>query len=110
MSYHQITYAERYTICVLRQLGYCPAAIARVLGRHRSSIIREVRRNRTNNDGCYRFQVADWYANGRRQKSAPQPPVHARPVAAGVRLIKGRLEPRTNRRLVASPPRARDQS
>ena len=69
MSYHQITYAERYTIAVLRQLGLCPAAIARVLGRHRSSIGRELRRNRTHHDGCYRFQVADWYTNGRRQKS-----------------------------------------
>ena len=69
MSYHQITYAERYTIGLLRQQGLCPAAIARVVGRHRSSIIREVRRNRATSDGTYRPQLADWYANGRRRRS-----------------------------------------
>jgi IS30 family transposase len=69
MSYVQITAAERYTIGLLRQQGLCPAAIARVLGRHRSTVIREVRRNRTPRDGSYRPQLADWYARGRRRRS-----------------------------------------
>ena len=41
--YPQITAAERYTLGLLRRLGYTAAAIARVLGRHRSTIGREVR-------------------------------------------------------------------
>ena len=36
--YHQITAAERYTLMVLQVQGHCPAAIARALDRHRSSI------------------------------------------------------------------------
>ncbi len=66
MSYHQITYEERYTLGLLRRQGLAPAAIARVLGRHRSTILREVRRNRAASDGTYRPQLADWSARGRR--------------------------------------------
>jgi IS30 family transposase len=69
MTYRQITFAERYTLGLLRQGGLAPAAIARVLGRHRSTIGREVRRNGTPRDGCYRPQLADWYARGRRSRS-----------------------------------------
>ena len=59
MMYHQITSEERYTLAVLRQQGLPPAAIARVLGRHHSTILREVHRNRTHHDGGYRPQLAD---------------------------------------------------
>jgi len=69
MSYSQITYAERYTLGLLRRQGLSPAAIARVLGRHRSTLIREIRRNRTRHDGGYRPQLADWYARARRSRS-----------------------------------------
>ncbi|MEX2155768.1 MAG: helix-turn-helix domain-containing protein [Gemmatimonadales bacterium] len=69
MPYHQVTFAERYTLGLLRQRGLAPAAIARVLGCHRSTIGREVRRNGTPGDGCYRPQLAEWYARGRRARS-----------------------------------------
>jgi IS30 family transposase len=69
MTYRQITFAERYTLGLLRQGGLTPAAIARVLGRHRSTIGREVRRNGTPRDGCYRPQLAEWYARGRGSRS-----------------------------------------
>jgi IS30 family transposase len=69
MAYHQITAAERYTLGLLRRQGLTPAAMARVLGRHRSTIGRELRRNRTAHDGAYRPQVAQWHANGRRSRS-----------------------------------------
>jgi IS30 family transposase len=67
--YHQITSEERYSLGLLRQRGLRPAAIARVLGRHRSSITREIQRNATRHDGMYRPQLAHWYANGRRSRS-----------------------------------------
>src|SRR6266576_6355914 len=69
MTYRQITDAERYTLGLLRQRGLAPAAIARILHRHRSTIGREMRRNGTPRDGCYRPELADWYAGGRRSRS-----------------------------------------
>ena len=69
MTYCQITAAERYTLGLLRRQGLPAAAIARILGRHRSTIGRELRRNRTHHDGSYRPQLADWYARGRRSRS-----------------------------------------
>lgn len=69
MMYHQITAPERYTLMVLRVQGQSPAAIARALGRHRSSISRELQRNSTNHDGYYRPQLAHWYALKRRAQS-----------------------------------------
>ncbi len=69
MNYRQITYEERYTIGLLRRQGLSAAAIARILGRHRSTIGREVCRNRKASDGGYRPQLADWYAHGRRSWS-----------------------------------------
>ena len=69
MMYRQITFEERYTLGLLRQRGLSPAAIARVLGRHRSTIGREVQRNHARSDGTYRPQLADWYARGRRSRS-----------------------------------------
>ncbi len=69
MTYRQITFAERYSLGLLRQGGLASAAIARVLGRHRSTVAREVQRNRATSDGTYRPQLADWYARGRRSRS-----------------------------------------
>jgi transposase, IS30 family len=66
--YRQITSAERYSLGLLRQRGLSPAAIARFLGRHRSTITRELRRN-SRDDGCYRPAVAEGRARGRRVRS-----------------------------------------
>jgi IS30 family transposase len=69
MLYRQITFAERYTLGLLRQRGLNAAAIARLLGRHRSTIGREIQRNRAHSDSTYRPQLADGYARGRRSRS-----------------------------------------
>ncbi len=69
MTYHQITYVERYTLGLLRRKGLSPAGFARALGWHRSTILREARRNRAASDRTYRPQLADWYARGRRSRS-----------------------------------------
>lgn len=45
MTYHQLTEPERYTISKLRMSGHSVAEIARILGRHRSTIYREYERN-----------------------------------------------------------------
>lgn len=68
MRYRQITPAERYTLSVLRKQGLSNAEIARILGRHRSTIGREVRRN-SREDGGYRPDVAQEKTNGRRCRS-----------------------------------------
>ena len=69
MSYHQITSDERYLISKLRQQGCTQTAIARCLGRHRSSVSREIRRNATAADGCYRPFTASERTRGRRSRS-----------------------------------------
>ena len=69
MTYHQVTSAERYTLGLLRQRGLPAAAIARLLHRHRSTIGREVRRNRAHSDQTYRPPLADCYARSRRSHS-----------------------------------------
>jgi IS30 family transposase len=69
MSYRQITSEERYLISKLRQLGFTPAGIAECLGRHRSSISREIRRNATAADGAYRPFTAAERTRGRRSRS-----------------------------------------
>jgi IS30 family transposase len=66
--YSQITVDERYTLGLLRRLGLCPADIARALGRHRSTIGRELARN-TRPDGGYRPAFAQARTGARRWRS-----------------------------------------
>jgi IS30 family transposase len=69
MKYRQITQEQRYQIAALRQAGWWPAEIARRLGRHRSTISRELARNCSPWDGGYRPSKAQEQANGRRSRS-----------------------------------------
>lgn len=71
MPYHQITPEERYTLATLRKQTprLSIAEIARMMGRHRSTISRELRRNTTAPDGYYRYARAQEAANGRRRRS-----------------------------------------
>lgn len=66
--YHQLTSGERFMLSALRKQGYTQAHIARQLGRHPSTIGREVRRN-ARKDGGYRPAVADDFARWRRSRS-----------------------------------------
>jgi IS30 family transposase len=86
--YRQITADERYTLGILRQLGYSVATIAGALGRHRSTVWREVRRNATHHDGTYRPQLAHWYATSRRSRSRR----NQRFTAADFELVRSCLE------------------
>ena len=69
MAYRQLSSEERYTIAALRWQRWNHAEIARHLGRHRSTICREVQRNSARLDGSYRAQKAIERTNGRRSRS-----------------------------------------
>lgn len=70
MTYRQLTREERYMIGQLRRQGCGPSEIARLIGRDRTTIWREVRRNSCHhNDGAYRPSHAQERTNGRRVRS-----------------------------------------
>ena len=71
MTYRQLSPAERYMLAALRRQGLSQAEIARSLGRHRSTVCREVRRNSTRADGRYRATTAQERTQGRRSRSRP---------------------------------------
>ena len=69
MTYRQLTPEERYMLAALRRQGLNQSEIARALGRHRSTVCRELRRNSTRADGRYRAFTAQERTNGRRSRS-----------------------------------------
>jgi IS30 family transposase len=69
MHYRQLTSEERYMLARLRRQGLNQSEIANYLGRHRSTVCREVRRNSTRADGRYRAFTAQERTNGRRSRS-----------------------------------------
>ncbi|HUR39992.1 MAG TPA: IS30 family transposase [Verrucomicrobiae bacterium] len=69
MMYNQITSGERYTLAALHVQGLSQAAIARHMGRHPSTVSRELKRNSTRYDGAYRPLKANERTNGRRSRS-----------------------------------------
>ncbi len=69
MTYHQITGGERYMLAALRRQGLNQSQVGRALGRHRSTISRELKRNRCALDGRYRASKAQERTNGRRSRS-----------------------------------------
>jgi len=70
MSYQQITSDERYIISGLRKQGLSVSQISDELERHRSTIYREVERNRCHEtDYAYRPSKAQQRTNGRRSRS-----------------------------------------
>ena len=69
MTYRQLSPEERYMLAALRRQGLSQSGIARCLGRHRSTVCRELRRNSTRADGRYRASTAQERTNGRRSRS-----------------------------------------
>jgi len=70
MQYRQLTSGERYTISSLKRQGLTPTEIANEIGRHRSTVYREYKRNSCNDDR-YRAFKADSRTHGRRSRSRP---------------------------------------
>jgi IS30 family transposase len=67
--YSHLSQEERYHIAFFRRKGYSVAQMAQELGRHRSSIYREMERNKRDYDGWYRAESAQSYYQGRRRRS-----------------------------------------
>ena len=69
MNYRQLNAEERSVLAALRTLGLNQAEIARELGRHRSTVGRELKRNSAPYDGWYRAVRAHQRAHARRYRS-----------------------------------------
>ena len=71
MTYSQLTLDERYTISKLRMAGYGVTRISEILGRHRSTIHREILRNSTPKDERWTYcpSKAQKKRNGRLRRS-----------------------------------------
>ena len=68
MTYHQLTQEERYLIAGGLRLSLSQRELAERLGRSRSTVSREIRRNATAHDGAYRAEKAQSYAVARRRR------------------------------------------
>jgi IS30 family transposase len=69
MGYQQLSVEERHLIAAMRSQYLSMRAIAEVLGRHRSTVYREVARNRSRYDRAYRATPAGEKTNERRRQS-----------------------------------------
>ena len=69
-TYHQLTQAQRYQIYALRKTKHPLSEIASVIGVHKSSVSRELQRNRGQRG--YRPQQAHELAVNRRQEAVPR--------------------------------------
>ncbi len=93
VKYHQLSTEERYEIATLRRQGLQMAEMAKHLGRHPSTLYREVKRNRSAHDGRYRASHSVEKASGRKRRSRRNwlyGPKEFAPVAS---LIRQRFSP-----------------
>src|SRR5437763_11901552 len=88
MTYHQLTQEERYAITAQLMCGRSQTQIAALLGRDRSTISRELRRNRTHHDGKYRAEKAHSYAVARRRRCRRRPHFSVQDMALVARLLR----------------------
>ena len=66
-----LTSEQRYTISVMLQKGHSQKEIAEVIGKDKSTISREIRRNRDKRNGVYKSELAQKKYN-QRQKEKPK--------------------------------------
>ena len=92
-KYHQLTHDERYSITALLRHGWTQAEIAMELGRSRSTISRELRRNVTHHDGRYRAERAQQYSVARRRRERRRSWFSAGQMAEVDALLKKKWSP-----------------
>ena len=93
MEYCQLTQAERYSIAKMRRQKLTVVQMAARLGRHRSTIYREVQRNKTTYNGHYGAEKAHSYAKARRKRSRRKPQYSQRQLARVEGLLRRRWSP-----------------
>ena len=100
MSYRQLSEEDRHMIAAMKTWGWSMADIAEELGRHRSTVYREVKRNCASKGGWYGAALAGERTRGRRSRSRRNlhyGPAHFAPIEAMLRAdfspeqIVGRL-------------------
>jgi len=69
-TYAQLTYNQRYHIYTFMKAGLCQSEIADLIGVHKSTISRELKRNKGKKG--YRYKQAHKFAVGRRDKAQPR--------------------------------------
>ena len=69
MKYQQLNLVERSAVATFKRLGFGMGEIALHVGRHRSTVWRELRRNAAPHDGWYRAVRAQERAVARRRRS-----------------------------------------
>lgn len=68
--YRHVSRDERGKIMFLSRWGKSSSEIAALLGRHRSTILRELRRNVSRYDSCYADESAQLWADRRRERAS----------------------------------------
>jgi IS30 family transposase len=89
-KYHQLTQQERYSITAYRRAGSSMAEVAKLMGRHPSTIGRDLQRNVTAHDGEYRAEKAHSYATARRRRWRRGAHFSAESLARVAGLLRGR--------------------
>jgi IS30 family transposase len=93
MEYCQLTQAERYIIASMRRQKFSVAQIALRLGRHRSTIYRECKRNKTTHNGHYGAEKAHSYATARRKRSRRKPQYSQQELSRVEAMLRRRWSP-----------------
>jgi transposase, IS30 family len=93
MEYCQLTQAQRYIIASMRRQKFSVAQIALRLGRHRSTIYRECKRNKTTHNGHYGADKAQSYATARRRRSRRKPQYSQQELGRVEALLRRRWSP-----------------
>lgn len=62
-----ITEQQRYTISAMKKHGYSNTEIAKIIGKNKSSVGRELKRNSDKRDGVYKAELAQRKAHGRHK-------------------------------------------
>lgn len=88
MNYTHLSQDERYQIAALLLADNTPAQIARTLGRNKSTISREIKRNGSPVFGCYRGPVACERAALRAPSSRNAKPVCAKRLAIALDYVR----------------------